>query len=161
MKITNETRIDLKGKAKRIAGLWKKISSERPHLTFWAHARIISEKVGCQLRKLPESEWMKENDIHRLGSTNGKTLYVRGFKNAVHEAYVFFHEVGHVILHYGTERRHKILTTPQMEVEADDFATEVCMHLWPQHADLYKELSDNNAGKKDPFEQQLNKYFKN
>jgi Zn-dependent peptidase ImmA (M78 family) len=147
--------VDLKGRAVRIAGLWKRISKEQPYATFWAHARVMSSKIGCELRKLPENLYQIDNDIQRLGQTDGRVLYVRSFRDKVHEAFVFFHEVGHVLLHYGTEKRWRILTTKQMEIEADDFATVVCMVLWPEHKELYKQLSDDNAGKKDP----LDKYF--
>lgn len=145
--ITKHQRLDLNGRAARIASLWKRIDRERPNLTFWAKARIMSEKIDCQLRKLPVDKWITVEEHHLLGQTDGRLLHVRSFKDKVHEAFVFFHEVGHVLLHYGTEKRWRVLTTVQKEIEADDFATAVCMSLWPEHVDIYKKLAEGNVNR--------------
>lgn len=135
-------RVDLIGKANRIASLWQRISKEKPEYNLWAKARILSEKIGCQMKRLPESAW-KDGDLHVLGLTNGKHLHVRGFQSQLQEAFVFFHEVGHVLLHFGVNINRKI-TTKEKEYEADQFAQIVCEQIWPQHKEPIRLIKESH-----------------
>lgn len=135
--------VDISGKAKRMVHLWNNISKQKPGLTMWAKARVISEKIGCELKKLPLNEYHKD-DLHVLGQTNGKTLHVRKFKDSLMEAFTFFHEVGHVVLHYGTENRHRYFSKVQLEKEADEYAMLVCCELWPQYEEKIRQFALEN-----------------
>lgn len=134
----------IKKAASNVSRTWNSYLEEDKNLTNWNLAKKISDMLNCKLEVLPEKLWSVETGIDLMGQTDGKIIHVRSM-DTIHNLYVFFHEVGHVLFHWNPKRR---LTQKEEELEADMFALRVCMNLHPENKSEFIIFSRINAGRK-------------
>jgi hypothetical protein len=114
--------IIIEEKAVQCAKLWDTLN---PDINSWDRAKIFCETLGFYLHKIHKDR-QEKCGFTVVGKTNGKIIRLAAFENTL-DAFNFFHDVGHYIIHYGFNRN---LPIKQMEYEADLFAKNVCQKIW-------------------------------
>jgi hypothetical protein len=134
----NNTKSIIVDKAEEAYKHW--VNSHISNRVLWIKANNFASLYGCTLKKLPQKRWFDEDGNNRIGETNGKIIFMRSVNNIL-SVFTFFHEIGHVVLHFNSKR---LLNKSQMEHEADLFASIITSKLWPICKDLIDEIVSKN-----------------
>ncbi len=140
MEVSDEMRI----KAEGIIKTWKVFVKMYPRATLWYIATKLSNSLGFGLIRL---KYDKRGSGSRQKYGEART----GTYNAIeiisletyHQAFVFFHEIGHVVLHLSKEpdEDEDIFI---VEEEADEFSKFICRSLWPEFNEKIGDWADRD-----------------
>lgn len=131
--------IIIEEKAIQCAKLWITINSDILDKPMWDRGKMFCETLGFTLHKLRKDR-QEKCGYPIIGQSNGKIIRLVAFKDTV-DAFAFFHELGHCILHFGW---HRMLPIKEMEYEADLFAKIVCQKIWVKEHRIFELIEMTN-----------------